>query len=125
MQANTTQPLPQGQITTVNDMQMYYAVYGEGSPLVLLHGFTQTGAFWHPYIATFAEHFRLIVPDLRGHGRSTNPTNQFTHRQAALDIVALLEQLGIPLIALSVYIRQLVPSSSSSPLSKPTRMSHH
>jgi pimeloyl-ACP methyl ester carboxylesterase len=96
MQADAIQPRPQGQITTVNEMQMYYEVYGEGSPLVLLHGFTQTGAFWHPYIATFAEHFRLIVPDLRGHGRSTNPTNQFTHRQAALDISALLEQLGIP-----------------------------
>jgi len=95
MQADAIQPLPQGQITTVNEMQMYYAVYGEGSPLILLHGFTQTGAFWQPYIATLAEHFRLIVPDLRGHGRSTNPTNQFTHRQAALDIIALLEQLGI------------------------------
>lgn len=96
IQTDATQPLLQGQITTVNDMQMYYEVYGEGSPLVLLHGFTQTGAFWQPYIAALAEHFKLIVPDLRGHGRSTNPTNRFTHRQAALDIIALLEQLGIP-----------------------------
>ena len=76
---------------TVNEMQMYYEIYGEGSPLVLPHGFTQTGAFWQPYIAALAEHFKLIVPDLRGHGRSTNPTHPFTHRQAALNIFALLD----------------------------------
>ena len=39
--------------------------------------------------------FRLIVPDLRGHGRSTNPSNKFTHKQAALDIFALLDHLGL------------------------------
>ncbi len=93
--SDSIQTQPQGQITTVNDMEMYYEEYGAGDPLVLLHGFTQTAAFWHPYIPALAEHFRLIVPDLRGHGRSTNPTNQFTHRQAALDIFALLDQLSI------------------------------
>ncbi|TWH99978.1 3-oxoadipate enol-lactonase [Luteimonas cucumeris] len=37
----------------------------------------------------------MIVPDLRGHGRSTNPLGAFTHRQAAADVSALLERLGI------------------------------
>jgi pimeloyl-ACP methyl ester carboxylesterase len=86
---------PQGQITTVNDLQMYYEMYGEGSPLILLHGFTQNATFWHPYIDALAEQFRIIVPEMRGHGHSTNPTKQFTHRQAALDLFALLDQLGI------------------------------
>jgi pimeloyl-ACP methyl ester carboxylesterase len=39
--------------------------------------------------------YQLIIPDLRGHGRSTNPTGQFTLRQSALDIFALLDELKI------------------------------
>ena len=85
----------EGHMVSVNGMQMYYEEYGEGTPLVLLHGFTQTGQLWHPFTAEFAEHFRLIVPDMRGHGRSTNPMNEFTHRQSAFDIFALLDQLQI------------------------------
>jgi len=42
-----------------------------------------------------AENHKLIIPDLRGHGRSTNPSKQFTFRQVALDIFALLEHLNI------------------------------
>ena len=76
-------------------MQLYYQVYGEGDPLVLLHGFFGAGQIWEPYLAALAPHYRLIIPDLRGHGRSTNPTNRFTHRQSALDIFALLDQLEI------------------------------
>jgi pimeloyl-ACP methyl ester carboxylesterase len=74
---------------------MYYEVYGEGAPLVLLHGFTQSSQLWQPFISDFAKHYQLIIPDMRGHGYSTNPTNQFTHGQSALDIFALLDQLEI------------------------------
>jgi len=84
-----------GHIASVNRIQIYYKVYGDGPPLILLHGFTQTSQIWHHFVAEFSQHYRLIIPDMRGHGRSTNPTNQFTHRQSALDIFALLDQLGI------------------------------
>jgi len=76
-------------------MEMYYETHGQGPPLILLHGFLHTAAMWKPYIPTLAEHYRVIAVDLRGHGRSTNPANQFTHRQAALDVYALLEHLKI------------------------------
>ena len=95
MNPGSPQIAPKSHVANVNDIQMYYEVYGKGSPLVLLHGFTQAASFWHPFVTDFAAHFKLIVPDLRGHGRSTNPTNQFTHRQVALDIFALLNQLQI------------------------------
>src|SRR5688572_26241379 len=95
MQSVSAQTSPEGNVISVNGIQMYYEVYGEGAPLVLLHGFTQSSQLWQPFIADFAKHYQLIVPDLRGHGRSTNPTNQFTHRQSALDIFALLDQLEI------------------------------
>lgn len=79
----------------VNGFDMYYEIIGEGEPLVLLHAFTQTGESWSPVTNDFAEDFRLIIPDLRGHGASTNPSGIFTHKQSALDIYALLDHLGI------------------------------
>lgn len=90
-----SQETPEGHTARIHDAQLYYEIHGDGFPLVLLHGFGQTGRTWQPYLDTFAPHFRVIIPDLRGHGRSTNPRNEFTHRQAAYDIFALLDTLGI------------------------------
>lgn len=84
-----------GTTVPVNGIEMYYEEHGQGSPLVLLHGFGGSGQAWAPFVADLAKAFRVIVPDLRGHGHSTNPTNQFTHRQSALDVYALLDRLGI------------------------------
>ena len=79
----------------VNGITLAYRVIGEGEPLVLLHGFFGTGREWSLLLEDFSAHYRLIVPDLRGHGHSTNPSGQFTHRQSALDIFALLDRLGV------------------------------
>ncbi|MBI2946240.1 MAG: alpha/beta hydrolase [Verrucomicrobia bacterium] len=90
-----TQAQPEGRLASVNGMQMYYEVYGEGRPLVLLHGFKASSEVWRPIALDFAKQHRVIVPDLRGHGRSTNPAKQFTHRQSALDVFGLLDLLKI------------------------------
>jgi pimeloyl-ACP methyl ester carboxylesterase len=82
-----------GHTASVNGMEMYYEVHGQGVPLVLLHGFTGCGRNWDPFISDLARDYQLIVPDLRGHGRSTNPSMQFTFRQSALDVFALLDRL--------------------------------
>src|SRR5262245_51995602 len=85
-----------GKPVDLNGMQMYYGTHGAGEPLVLLHGFGGSGSSaWGRFIPELAKSYQVIVPDLRGHGRSTNPANQFTHRQAALDVFALLDQLGV------------------------------
>src|SRR5713226_4910835 len=84
-----------GEIASVNGIQLYYEIHGEGSPLLLLHYFGGAGEVWAPFVPEFAKSYRVIVVDMRGHGRSTNPSGQFTHRQSALDIFALLDQLGI------------------------------
>lgn len=86
---------PSGHLAQVNGIQLYYEIHGEGKPLVLLHGFFTSTLVWEPYLADLAAQFKVIVVDLRGHGRSTNPSKQFTHRQSAHDIFALLDQLGI------------------------------
>lgn len=84
-----------GETVPINGMQMYYVAYGEGEPLVLLHGFPGSSGDWEVFLPGLAQEYRLIMPDLRGHGRSTNPLTTFTFRQAALDVFALLDHLGI------------------------------
>jgi pimeloyl-ACP methyl ester carboxylesterase len=79
----------------VNGFEMYYEIHGAGRPLVLLHGFNGSGEAWKQHVPEFAKEYRVIVPDLRGHGRSTNPSNEFTHRQSARDVFALLDRLGV------------------------------
>ena len=87
--------LSSGQTVPINGMQMYYVAHGEGEPLVLLHGYTGSSGDWELFLPDLAGEYRLIMPDLRGHGRSTNPLTTFTFRQAALDVFALLDHLGI------------------------------
>lgn len=88
---------PQGQVAKVNGVEMYYEVHGkkDGEPLLLLHGFFGSCKNWMSggLFDGLVKEYRLILPDMRGHGRSTNPDGKFTHRQAALDAFALLETL--------------------------------
>ncbi|HZO75829.1 MAG TPA: alpha/beta hydrolase [Ktedonobacteraceae bacterium] len=87
--------LPAGHIVSLQDMQMYYVDAGEGEPLLLLHGYTGASSDWAFCFDELARQYRLIIPDLRGHGRSTNPAGEYTQRQAARDVWALLDHLGI------------------------------
>ena len=95
MKSNLANPLHEGHFADVNGVQMHYTLHGDGAPLVLLHGCTASSLQWHPYIGPLSEHYRLIVPDLRGHGYSLDPANEFTLAQAAQDITDLLDHLGI------------------------------
>lgn len=79
----------------INDIDMYYEIHGNGIPLLLLHGFTGSGAALIELFNDVTNEYQLIIPDIRGHGRSTNPSKVFAHRQAALDIEALLKHLNI------------------------------
>ena len=88
-------PLTQGHTVPIQDLEMYYEEYGAGKPLILLHGFGGCTQNWHAFTTELSEQYRLIVVDLRGHGHSTNPENTFTHRQAAEDVFALLDRLGV------------------------------
>ena len=86
---------PEGKFAQINGIEMYYEVYGEGEPLVMLHYFGGSGTIWKPFVPEFSKHYKLVIPDLRGHGRSSILTGKFTHKQSALDVYALLDQLGI------------------------------
>ncbi len=75
----------------VNGLQLFYRDTGEGEPLLLLHGFTGCGDDWQHVFAKPIEGYRVIAPDLRGHGRSTNPGGTFLFKDVARDIFALLD----------------------------------
>lgn len=83
-----------GRIETFNGVATYFEVYGSGEPLILLHGFSGSSQDWTAATGLGAQ-FQLIVPDLRGHGRSSLLAKAFRHEDAATDIFALLDHLGI------------------------------
>ena len=85
----------------VNDIRLHARIGGrsDAPPLLLLHGFPQTHALWHRVAQTLAPHFRLVLPDLRGYGRSDKPRGEADHanyskRTMAADLVALMHALG-------------------------------
>lgn len=79
----------------VNGLQLFYRDSGTGEPLLLLHGFTGCGDDWRHIFAKPIEGYRVIAPDLRGHGRSANPSGTFRFSDVARDIFALLDSIGI------------------------------
>ncbi len=74
---------------------LFFQDRGTGEPLVLLHGFGGSSDNWvHAFdVDALAARYRLIMPDARNHGRS--PKGPLTYRQNALDVLAILDQLGI------------------------------
>lgn len=85
----------EGSYAEVNGAKIYYETYGEGNPLLMLHGFTITGKSWEPWIKDLSKNHKLIIPDLRGHGNSTNPSKKFTHKMSAIDMYGLMDHLEI------------------------------
>ena len=80
----------------LNGIEMFCEIDGAGEPLLLLHGGTGCHEDWiHAGRDRFLREYKLIIPDARGHGRSTNPARTITHRQCALDTLALLDHFGI------------------------------
>ena len=83
-------------VTALNVLEMYFDDRGSGEPLLLLHGGMGIGSDWRHVFPVDPDGYRVIVPDLRGHGRTQNPSRAFTFRQCALDVLALLDHLRIP-----------------------------
>jgi pimeloyl-ACP methyl ester carboxylesterase len=79
----------------VEGIRMHYLLRGQGEPLLLLHGFSGAGIDWEPFLPELGRGWRFVLPDLRGHGHSTNPAGTYTFRQSARDVAGLLDHLGI------------------------------
>ncbi len=78
-----------------NGIRLHYRIGGSGPPLLLIHGFTGTGAWWEPLLNTFGAHHTTIIPDLPGHGRSESRDGPYRYSVVANDLHALLDHLKI------------------------------
>src|SRR6478672_2115603 len=81
--------------TDLRGFQMHFDIRGDGEPLLLLHGGMGIGDDWRHVFASDPPGHTVIVPDLRGHGRSTSPPEEFTFKACAEDVGELLEHLRI------------------------------
>lgn len=84
-----------GRIEVLNGVEIYFEVHGTGEPLLLLHGFSGSSRDWKTLPPEWGKNFQLIIPDLRGHGRSSVLSRPFRHQDAAADILGLLDHLKI------------------------------
>jgi pimeloyl-ACP methyl ester carboxylesterase len=84
----------------VNGIQMYYAVFGKGDPVLLIHGGLGHADIWASQVATMSKTHKVIVADSRGHGRSTRTDEPYGYDLMASDYLALLDYLKIDKTAL-------------------------
>ena len=89
------QPSPPGQVIHANGIDLHYVDRGKGEPLLLVHGIGGCGGQMGAIADALAQNYRLIIPDLRGHGWSTGVASSFTTLNASEDIAALLNSLGL------------------------------
>ena len=78
-----------------NGATIHVRVGGSGPPVLLLHGYGETGDMWAPMAAALMRDHRVIVPDLRGLGLSSKPTTGFTKMNQAEDVAGVLDQLKV------------------------------
>lgn len=79
-----------------NGIDIYYEEHGSGEPLLLIMGWGGNAASWRPQLEGLAGHFRVIIFDNRGVGRSSAPDEPYTIPQMARDTVGLLDALEVP-----------------------------
>jgi pimeloyl-ACP methyl ester carboxylesterase len=79
----------------VNRIQIWYAVFGRGEPVILLHGGLANSNYWGNQVPALAKHYRVIVVDSRGHGRSARDEQAFSYDLMASDVIGLMDYLKI------------------------------
>lgn len=88
------------QTVLLNGINLHYVTGGKGEPLILLHGWPQTWYAYRQIMTELANHYTVIVPDLRGLGDSSKPSSGYDTYTVADDIYHLVRHLGYPTINL-------------------------
>jgi pimeloyl-ACP methyl ester carboxylesterase len=78
----------------VNGVRLHYKVGGKGSPVLLLHGYGQTGHMWIPAMRELVKNHTVIVPDLRGAGGSEKPEKGYDKKTLAVDVHELVKTIS-------------------------------
>jgi len=79
----------------VNGIKIWYAVFGKGKPVILLHGGLANSNYWGNQVPFLAKRYQVIVMDSRGHGRSTRDDKPYGYDLMASDVLALMDFLKI------------------------------
>ena len=79
----------------VNGASIWYAMYGSGLPVVLLHGGLANSNYWGGQVPVLAQNYQVIVIDSRGHGRSTRSAAPYGYELMASDVLGVMDKLGI------------------------------
>jgi pimeloyl-ACP methyl ester carboxylesterase len=82
-------------IQKVNGIEIYYEIHGKGEPLILIMGLRRNAEWWYRQIPDLSKHFRVLVFDNRGAGRTEKPVMDYSIRLFAEDTVGLMESLDI------------------------------
>ena len=86
---------PSGRFVEVDRATLYVEDHGVGPAVVLIHGGLSSSATWAPALPFLVDDFRVIAPDSRGHGRSTNESGTLSYAQLADDVAALIAAMGL------------------------------
>lgn len=83
-----------GKYLTVGDIPMYYEAYGRGEPLFMFHGGLSTLETFRFQIPDFSKHYRVILPERPGHGRTRDRDGAYSYEQMADEMAAFIRQMG-------------------------------
>src|SRR6516162_11887134 len=79
----------------VNGIRTWYATFGRGAPVLLLHGGLANSNYWGNQVPALARSYRVIVMDSRGHGRSTRDERPYGYYLMASDVLGLMDFLKV------------------------------
>lgn len=79
----------------VNGVRIWHAIYGQGAPVVLLHGAYANSNYWGLQVPVLARSHQVIVMDSRGHGRSTRDDRPYSYSELANDVLGVMDHLNI------------------------------
>lgn len=79
----------------VNGIKIWYAAFGRGEPVILLHGGLANADYWGHQVRALEGHYRVIVMDSRGHGRSTRNATPFGYDLMTSDVLGVMDDLKI------------------------------
>jgi len=79
----------------IDKIKIWYAVFGHGAPVILLHGGLANSNYWGDLVPVLAPHYRVIVMDSRGHGRSTRDVQPYGYDLMAADVLGLMDFLHV------------------------------
>jgi len=82
-------------IITLDEINLYYEIHGEGEPLLFIHGLGSSSRDWELQLDFFTQNYQVILIDVRGHGRSGKPPGPYSIPLFADDIKKLLQTLQV------------------------------